>query len=382
LLPGEGGAPAAVLDGGSARTQAHLPGARLRSGPVPTPASMTDPAFDTPASSDETDLGFGTVAGGVNEKRLLNRDGTFTPRRVGMPFFKRLHAYHFLLSISWPRFIGYVASGYIAINLIFALAYLACGPDALAGQAVATFGGYFGRAFFFSIETITTIGFGNIQPIGVPANLLVVLEALTGLLILALGTGILFARFSRPTAAIAFSERAVVAPYRGITGLMFRLTNQRANQLIELKAKVLFSRIEAGGRQYDQLTLERTKVVFLPLSWTIVHPIDEESPMYGLTWEDLQGREAEFLVLLSGTDETFSQTVHARTSYKAEDVVFGERFVNIYNPVAPDGTVSIDVRKLGKTEPAPVDKEWLETRTWEHTGHFRGYAPPRPPPQR
>lgn len=338
---------------------------------------MSDPPLNNTAAHDYRDLGFGTVVGGANEKRLLNRDGSFNPQREGLGFLAGLHAYHFFLTISWKRFFATVISGYVLVNLVFALAYLACGPGAIAGQDAELFGGTFGRAFFFSVQTIGTIGYGNIYPVGIIANLIVAAESLTGLLMLALGTGILFARFSRPTAAIVFSDKAIVASYRNVTGFMFRLTNARANQLLELEAKVLFSRMEGESRRYDQLTLERTRVLFFPLSWTIVHPIDDKSPMWGLTAEDLAARDAEFLVLISGVDETFSQIVHARTSYKPHEIGFGERFVNIYNPVQPDGTVSIDVRKLGLTEPTD-ETQWNETQTFHHTGHFRGYAPPRP----
>ena len=330
-----------------------------------------------PGTQEYKDLGFGSVVGGANEKRLLNRDGTFNPRREGMPFLASLNAYHFLLSISWKKFLAVVALTYLGANFIFALAYLACGPHAIIGQDAARFGGEFGRAFFFSVETLGTIGYGNIQPNGILPNVIVTIESLTGLSVLALSTGILFARFSRPTAAIVFSDRAVVAPYRNFTGFMFRLINGRGNQLIELEAKVLFSRMDGESRRYDQLTLERTRVVFFPLSWTIVHPIDEKSPMYGMTKEDLAEKDAEFLVLLSGVDETFSQTVHARTSYKPEEIVFGERFVNIYNPVSDDGIVSIDVRKLGDTEVADEPEEWMHTQTFHHTMHFSAFSPSR-----
>jgi inward rectifier potassium channel len=186
-----------------------------------------------------------------------------------------------------------------------------------------------------------------------------------------------FARFSRPTAVIRFSERAVIAPYRGVTAFMFRVANGRSNQLIGLEAIVLFSRIEGSARKYDQLVLERKTVVFFPLSWTIVHPIDEKSPMWGMTHADLVAGDAEFLILLSGTDETFSQNVQTRSSYKADEIVDGHRFVNIYNEIAEDGVVSIDVRRLSDTEPALPDDDWSQTRTWHHTGHFAGFAPPR-----
>lgn len=338
---------------------------------------MTDPTPTTSPEQEFKDLGFGSVVGGANEKRLLNRDGSFNPRREGLPFFARLHPYHFLLTISWRRFFVVVVSVYLVTNVLFALAYLACGPGAIGGQPPQVFGGTFGRAFFFSVETIGTIGYGNVYPVGVAPNIIIALESITGVLMIALVTGLLFARFSRPTAAVVFSTRAVVSPYRGKKGFMFRLTNARANQLIELEAKVLFSRMEGPSRHYDQLELERKRVVFFPLSWTIVHPIDEKSPMWGMTDEDLAARDAEFLVLLSGIDETFSQLVHARTSYKPSEIIYGHRFVNIYKSVRADGTIAIDVRKLGDTEPAP-EEDWTGTQSLHHTMHFSAYAPPRP----
>jgi inward rectifier potassium channel len=321
------------------------------------------------------DLGFGSVVGGINEKRLLNRDGTFNSRRLGVPFLTSLSLYHRMLTISWAKFFALAVGGYIGVNTLFALAYLACGPDSLTGITSSSVGGGFWRAFFFSVETLATIGYGNVSPNGMAPHLVMTVESLVGLLSFALGTGILFARFSRPTAAVVFSTRAVVAPYRGVTAFMFRITNGRTNQLVEMEAKVLFSYIDGSARRYYQLVLERTRVVFFPLSWTIVHPIDEKSPMWRMTHEDLVRREAEFMILLAGVDETFSQTVHARSSYKANEIEFGHRFVNIYNPIDEAGVVSIDVRRLSDTEPAEDD--WTNTTTWSHTGHFAGYAPPR-----
>jgi inward rectifier potassium channel len=331
---------------------------------------------DVQSVDEPKDLGFGSVVGGFNEQRLLNRDGTFNSRRRGLPFLASLSVYHHLLSISWTRFLALIVSGYLTINTLFALAYLACGPNSLTGAVPTATAGPFWRAFFFSVETVATIGYGTIAPNGMAAHLVMTTESLVGLFIFALVAGILFARFSRPTAAVMFSTRAVVAPYRGKTAFMFRTTNARTNQLVELEAKVLFSRIEGSVRKYDQLTLERTRVVFFPLSWTIVHPIDEKSPMFGMTHQELEAKDAEFMILLAGTDETFSQTVHARSSYKPEEVVFGHRFVNIYNPIDSNGVVSIDVRKLSDTEEAEPD-DWNQTSTWHNTGHFAGYSPTR-----
>jgi inward rectifier potassium channel len=336
---------------------------------------MSSSVLQQNQTEEPKDLGFGSVVGGVNEKRLLNRDGTFNSRRRGFPILTSLSFYHYFLTITWPRFFAMAVAGYVLTNALFALAYLACGVNSLVGVTAGAVGNAFWRAFFFSVETLATIGYGNISPNGMPAHFVMTAESLVGLLSFALGTGILFARFSRPTAAVMFSDRAVVSPYRGLTAFMFRITNARSNQLVELEAKVLFSYIDGPSRRYYQLSLERTRVVFFPLSWTIVHPIDEKSPMFGMTHDDLVSRDAEFMILLAGTDETFSQTVHARSSYKAAEVVYGHKFVNIYNPMDDEGVVSIDVRKLSETEPATED--WSATSTWHHTGLFSGYAPPR-----
>lgn len=346
-----------------------------------------------PPADEPKDLGFGTVVGQPDAPRLLNRDGSFNVRRDGLPRLASLSLYHTLLGLSWPQFIGLLVGGYLTVNVLFAFAYTACGPGALAGAAAATMGGTFLRAFFFSVHTFATIGYGNVVPNGLAANLLVTFETIVGLLGFALSTGVLFARFARPTARVLFSERAVVAPYRGGAGFMFRLVNGRSNQLIELDVKVLFSRIEerhgARTRVYDQLRLERTHVVFFPLAWTVVHPIDDASPLAGLDEQGLRACDAEFLILLSGIDETFAQTVHARTSYKAAEIVVGAKFVNIYNPRAADGSESIDMARLSDFDRVPLELGAMhhDTATWHHTGHFTGFAAPPsdaggPPPAR
>jgi inward rectifier potassium channel len=334
---------------------------------------MTTP--DLLPVEEPKDLGFGSVVGGANEKRLLNRDGSFNPRRVGLPLLRSLSFYHYFLTITWPKFLAIVVAGYVGANTAFALAYLACGVDSLSGAEPSRVGGPFWRAFFFSVETIGTVGYGNIAPNNFPAHIVMTAESLVGLLMFALGTGILFSRFSRPTAALMFSARAVVSPYRSRHAFMFRVTNARSNQLVELEAKVLFSRIEGTHRKYDQLTLERSRVTFFPLSWTVVHPIDEKSPMFGMSAEDFLASDAEVMILLTGTDETFSTVVHGRSSYKPEEILFGHKFVNLYNPIDDTGVVSIDVRKLSETEVA-VEDDWAHTSTWHHTGHFAGYSPP------
>jgi inward rectifier potassium channel len=191
-------------------------------------------------------------------------------------------------------------------------------------------------------------------PIGVAPNVIVSFESLVGLLGFAFAAGLLFARFSRPTARILFSKYAIIAPYRGITAFEFRIANSRKNQIIELGAKVLFARFEnvdgVSVRRFYGLDLERSKVIFFPLSWTVVHPIDESSPLYGLTADDLQKSNAEFLILLTGIDETFSQSVHTRSSYRADEVVWNAKFVNVFNSPKTKGELTIDVGRLDMIE--------------------------------
>lgn len=303
------------------------------------------------------DLGFGAVVARQSRQRLLNRDGSFNVRRDGMKPFASLSLYHHLLTLSWSRFLGLVVVSFLAVNAVFALLYLACGPGALRGATAAEMGGdQYLRAFFFSVETFATIGYGHVSPTGLAANLVVTLESLFGLLGFALATGLLFARFSRPTARIVFSERAIIAPYQNQTAFEFRIVNSRSNQLIEVECQVLLARFKSkdGDREFLPLTLERSKVTFFPLSWTVVHPIDESSPLFGRTDTDLRGHSAEFLIVLTGFDETFSQTVHSRSSYTASELVWGAKFKNMFNPPTPDGIVSIDVARLHAYERVPL----------------------------
>jgi len=312
-----------------------------------------------PAAAEDInrDLGFGAVVAQESRKRLLNRDGSFNVRRDGLKPLASLSLYHSLLTASWPHFLALVGLLFVVVNAVFALAYVACGPEALRGAPASEMGGNdFLRAFFFSVQTFATIGYGHISPAGLAANLLVTVESLVGLLVFALAAGLLFARFSRPTAKVVFSERALIAPYQGGTAFEFRIVNSRSNQLIEVECQLLLTRTtgELAMRGFVPLALERRKVTFFPLAWTVVHPIDAQSPLHGLTHDDLVATSAEFLVLLTGFDETFSQTVHTRSSYKPEEVVWGARFKNMYNPIAADGTLSVNVALLHKYDRAPL----------------------------
>jgi len=325
-----------------------------------TPADTfeSSPLADRIAREQEDrdrDLGFGAVVSRESRKRLLNRDGSFNVVRRGLGTLESVAVYHTLLTVSWLQFLGLVACLYVVLNIAFGAAFYALGPAALLHAAPGTSGGGFATACFFSVETFATIGFGNIVPNGIGPNLLVAVEALVGMMYQALAIGLLFARFSRPTASLLFSNHAVVAPYAGGRSLQFRIVNRRRNQIIQLEAQVLFSHLvrDAAGqevRRYFVLPLERNKVTFFPLSWTIVHPIDDASPLATRTAEDLHREQAEILVLLSGVDETFEQTVHARTSYRAEEILWDARFRSMFLPMTSDGTVGVDIRRLHDIE--------------------------------
>ncbi len=302
----------------------------------------------------EHDLGFGSALASDSGARLLNQDGSFNTRRVGLGPLASLHLYDALLTISWPRFLALVATAYLASNVAFAFAYMALGPAALTGALEAS-ASTFSRAFFFSVHTLSTVGYGSIVPASVAANALMTIESLFGLFGIALTTGLVFARFARPTAKILFSKNALVAPYRGERGLMFRIANQRSTQIIELEATVAFSRmVEEDGlriRRFYPLALERQKVVFFPLAWTIVHPINRDSPFYDLTGEECLRSDAELLVLLKGIDETFSQTVHARSSYTAEEILWSSKFSDLHLREG-EHIVGIDLGRLSDFEAA------------------------------
>lgn len=286
---------------------------------------------------------------------MLNRDGTFNVAREGIPFLRAFSPYHALLSISWPRFYAVVVAAYLVTNVVFATAFVLCGPGALHGGEGTTPMGHAVDAFFFSVQTLATIGYGRLSPSGLPANVLVAVEAFVGLLGFAMATALAFARFSQPRAKVLFSDKAVIAPYRGITAFEFRTMNARKSQLVEVEAKVMFSRVEIHEgrrmRKFHPLALERERVTFFPIQWVVVHPIDERSPLRGLTEADLRASEAEFLILVTGVDETFSQTVHARSSYRYDEVVVGARFGDMFL-ASEDGVVRVDLRRFHEIEAA------------------------------
>lgn len=315
---------------------------------------------------DLRDLGFGSVVSRESKARLVNRDGSFNVQRRGLAFWQYFSPYHFMLTINWWQFFAITAAFYLLGNTLFAWGYLSCGANSLGTVYAGLEHHTFLRSFFFSVQTLSTIGYGQVFPVSLGANALVTLESLTGLIGFAMVTGLLFARFSRPSAKLLFSRHAVVAPYRGITALEFRVANARRNEVIEVSAKVMLTRFEmvdgVHTRRYYLLPLERTSVTFLPLTWTVVHPIDENSPVYGDSLESLRQSQAEFIVLLSGFDETVAATVNQRTSFTPDEVLWGARFANAFLLARTTGSkVSFDMRKFDTTEGAVLPELALKS---------------------
>jgi inward rectifier potassium channel len=287
----------------------------------------------------------------------LNHDGSFNVRRKGQSLMESLNVFHWLLNLSGLRFGLLVILSYLLTNMLFAVGFFLCGPNSFAGAVGVTDLDRFMDGFFFSVQTLATIGYGRISPSSMAANVLVTIESLVGLMGFAIITGIVFARFARPTAEVIFSHRAVIAPYRGMSAFMFRIANARTNQLISVEAVVNMGRLEETDskpkRAFYTLDLERRKVQFFPLHWVVVHPIDESSPLYGWTAERLAASDAEFTILLTATDETYAQTVNARSSYKPSEVVWAAKFVDMFLP-SEDGVVTVDLGKIHDIEPAAL----------------------------
>lgn len=299
------------------------------------------------------DLGLGTKedTGGY---RAINKDGSFNVKKVNVPFWERLNYFHSLITMPWYRFLGVVLLAYFSINLVFATAYTLIGVEHLTGVAANSTMEGFIEAFFFSAQTITTLGYGRVAPIGNLANTVAAIESMLGLLGFALATGLLYGRFSRPTTMIQYSEHAVVAPYQNISGFMFRVVNPQKNNLLELEVQLnLFMQRENSNlRDFYALELERDRVAFMPYMWTIVHPITETSPLYGLEEGQLLEKDAEFIVTMKAFDESTSQNVYSRSSYKAKEIKWGEKFV--YAVTRETNGLIIDVGQLDSTEQASL----------------------------
>ncbi|OKH26145.1 ATP-sensitive inward rectifier potassium channel 10 [Hydrococcus rivularis NIES-593] len=273
--------------------------------------------------------------------KIQIQDGRFQIVGLGAWYSYWRDPYHMMLTIPWWGFIAIVAIAYIVLNALFALLYLA-GGDCLEGARP----GSFEDAFFFSVHTLASIGYGVIAPKTTYANIIVTLSAITSLLTIAVVTGLAFARFSLPTARVLFSRVAVITPYDGVPTLMFRAANQRRNLILEAQLQVYLMRDEISSegqfmrRIYD-LKLLRHRSPSFALTWAAMHQIDENSPLYGATPDSLFENQTTLVISLSGIDETVAQAIHSRHIYAAQDILWNNRFVDVIRD-APNGDRYID----------------------------------------
>ncbi|MCX6290631.1 MAG: ion channel [Bacteroidetes bacterium] len=298
------------------------------------------------------ETGFGNKVTEPNQ-RLMNRDGSSNVKRKGLSFLEELSFYHSLISMPWWKFNLLVFTGYLVVNLFFASLYFFIDIEHLNGMIAGNNFDRFLEAFFFSTQTITTVGFGRISPSGLADSTIAAFESMAGLLGFALATGLLYGKFSRPVAKILYSKMAVIAPYKNIKGFMIRIANKRKNELIEVEAMVIMSRVEMENgkeiRRFYTLELELKRVSILSMTWTIVHPIDENSPMFNMTPNDFKKKDVEWLVLIKCFEEAFSQTVHSRCSYKYDELIHNARFKPVVEP-GPDGSVIVALDKINDVE--------------------------------
>lgn len=283
------------------------------------------------SSKENISTGFGSKL--ENEgKRLLNKDGSFNIEKIGVPFLTRFSLFHSLLNISIGYFILVLLAFYIVVNSIFAFIYVSIGVEHL-GITQGTFMENFLNAFFFSSQTLTTVGYGAIAPQGMLTNVIASLESFVGLLTFAMATGLLYGRFSKPRARLLYSKNMLVSPYEDGKALMFRLANAKDSSMINVQAIMMLSVIENDNgelkRKFYNLNLEIDKISMLASSWTVVHPINENSPFWHMNREDVKNKEIEIFIHVEGYDETYSQGVHTRTSYKKNEIVFNAKFIRI-----------------------------------------------------
>jgi len=282
--------------------------------------------------------------------RLVAREASDRVVAIGLrsPWLGDL--YHRLLTLPWWAFLLGLAVVYLGLNILFAGLYL-LGNGSIASARP----GVFSDAFFFSVETISTIGYGQMSPATLYGNLVMTVEALFGLTLLAGAAGLVFARFSRPTARVMFSKVAVVAPYNGVPTLSFRLANERRNQILEAQVSATLVRDERTTegewmRRFYDLQLARRRSPIFAMTFTVMHPIDPASPLWKATAASLAAEGAEIVVTVTGLDETMSQAVHARTSYLAHEVLWDHRFADVFTQTR-DGRLAVDYRLFHDTEP-------------------------------
>jgi inward rectifier potassium channel len=305
------------------------------------------------SKKEESELGFGTKTSS-QRSRLINKDSSFNIDRIEQFRFGSVSIYHSLVTMTWWKFTLFVVVYFIVINLLFTCLYYFTGPEGLRGIEGTTEYDKFLGAFFFSTQTFSTVGFGSISPSSHTASSIAALESMIGVLGYALATGLLYGRFSRPKVRLLFSENAIIAPFKEGKAFQFRIANKMRNsQISDMECRVTLAKLENENgvmiRRFRPLELELKKIVFFPMTWTINHPIDENSPLWGMTEKDLIESDAEFMILLNGFDDTFAQTVNTRYSYTHEEVIYGAKFISVFGQ-NKNGQVVQDLNKISQFE--------------------------------
>lgn len=305
----------------------------------------------------EENTGFGTNSTSTGG-RFINRDGKPNTIKKGVSILDRFSWYHTMLGMRRGKFLSLLFLIYISVNLIFAGIYYLIGINHLAGVNTGSPYKNFTEVFFFSAQTFTTVGYGRISPTGFLASAVSTFEAFLGLLSFAIATGLFYGRFSRPRAFIKFSDNALIAPYKDRTAFMFRLSPYKNNSLSEVEVKLTMAvTTEENGKLTDKfytLDLEFAKINGLALSWTIVHPIDEKSPFFGMTKNDIANTDIEVIVYIKAFDEVFSNNVMARTSYVSNEIVYGARFRIMYHPSDDKSRTILHVDQINSYDLVPL----------------------------
>jgi inward rectifier potassium channel len=306
-----------------------------------------------PFSKQNNDTGFASNSKDLLGGRFLNKDGSYNLVKEGMPFRKRFSIFHDMLNLPTWKFITVILVFFLLMNFIFALVYFFIGPEQLEGLTLGSKWRIFKEMFYFSTQTLTTVGYGHVNPSGDAANIVAGIEALTGFLSLAIATGLIYGRFSKPQSYLKFSDYALISPYKGGTGLMFRFAAFKdKHTLTELEIRVntglLILENDVPSYKYFSLELERTKVESMPMSWTVVHPIDEKSPFYGFTDSDMKASDVELYVMLRGFDDVFSNYVQQRTSYTFDEILFNRKFVPMFRESDDGKTTILELHKLNE----------------------------------
>ena len=305
----------------------------------------------------ENNTGFGSNSSNYGG-RFLTKNGNANVRKDGIGFIESISWYHTMLNIPRWKFLFIILLFYVVVNLFFAILYFLIGVEHLNGITANTNLEKFGQAYFFSVQTYTTVGYGNINPTGFLASFVSSIEALIGLLTFAIATGLFYGRFSRPSAFVRFSENAIIAPYQNGKALMFRLAPYKNTNLVDAEMRLTLGiSVEENGvvvNKFYTLPLEMERVNALTLSWTIVHPIDEESPLFGFKESDYKNIQGEFLVFFKTFEDMYSSTVVKRTSYTFSEVVYGAKFVSMFTRSSQNDKTLLHLDKLNAFERVKV----------------------------